>query len=151
MVSWPRRAYLNTACGTQVHLLTKTLILRSTILLSPRFIKMSVAETLRDVFNHIALPPKLPGKKDREPEKVERELITRLRYAVQTLCHVADDALKSVWESIIATLDTCSVVNQNGMVNKGALLDALGALQPGGAVIVNIGEQNAALLIRMPQ
>ncbi|KAI3088280.1 hypothetical protein CBS147353_187 [Aspergillus niger] len=112
---------------------------------------MFVAQTLADVFNHIAFPPKLPGKKDREPEKVERDLIIRLRYAVQTLCNVADDALKPVWESIIATLDTCSAVNQNGMVNKVALLDALGKVHPGGAVIVNIGEQNAALLIRMPQ
>ncbi|RAK87649.1 hypothetical protein BO79DRAFT_246177 [Aspergillus costaricaensis CBS 115574] len=112
---------------------------------------MSVAETLMDVFNHIAFPPKLPGKKDREPEKVERDLIIRLRSAVQTLYHVSDDAAKAVWESILLTLEKCSAVNQNGMVNKFALLDAFGELHPGGAVIVNIGEQNAALLIRIPQ
>ncbi|OJJ73414.1 hypothetical protein ASPBRDRAFT_503222 [Aspergillus brasiliensis CBS 101740] len=112
---------------------------------------MSDTQTLKDVFNHIAFPPKLPGRKDLKPEKVERDLVIRLRHAVEILHNVADDASKPVWQSITATLDTCNAVNENGMVNKVALLDALGRVLSGEAVIVHVGEQNAALLIRMPQ
>ncbi|PIG85815.1 hypothetical protein AARAC_009742 [Aspergillus arachidicola] len=104
-----------------------------------------------DTFNHIAFPPKLPGKRDEQPAKVNLDLIIRLRHAVQTLHRMADDDMKAVWQCIEVALNTCHVVNENGMVNKVALLDAFDKLHPESAVIVYIAEQNAALLFRKVQ
>ncbi|KJK63248.1 Protein of unknown function DUF3638 [Aspergillus parasiticus SU-1] len=104
-----------------------------------------------DTFNHIAFPPKLPGKRDEQPAKVNLDLIIRLRHAVQTLHRMADDDMKVVWQCIEVALNTCHVVNENGMVNKVALLNAFDKLHPESAVIVYIAEQNAALLFRKAQ
>ncbi|KAE8135900.1 hypothetical protein BDV38DRAFT_120045 [Aspergillus pseudotamarii] len=112
---------------------------------------MSNPKIVVDTFNHIAFPPKLPGKRDSQPEKVDLDLITRLRHAVQTLHRMADDDMKAVWQWIEVMLDTCRLVNENGMVNKVALLDAFDKLHPESPVIVYIAEQNAALLFRKAQ
>ncbi|OGM50946.1 hypothetical protein ABOM_000731 [Aspergillus bombycis] len=104
-----------------------------------------------DTFNHIAFPPKLPGKRDEQPSQVDLDLISRLRHAVQTMHRIADDDMKAVWQSLELVLSTCHVVNENGMVNKVALLDAFDKLHTEPAVIVYIAEQNAALLFREAQ
>ncbi|KAE8372270.1 hypothetical protein BDV26DRAFT_274461 [Aspergillus bertholletiae] len=104
-----------------------------------------------DTFNHIAFPPKLPGRRDVKPAEVHLDLVTRLRHAVQTLHGAADDDMKEVWQSLELVLNTCHAVNENVIVNKVALLDSFKKLHPGRAIIVYIAEQNAALLFRAPQ
>lgn len=105
-------------------------------------------DILVDLFNHIAFPPKLPGRRDKEPAEVEYALITRLLHAVRTLQQLADDDMKHVWQFIQKTLHTSRDVNEEGMVGKDNMLEAFNKLDLRGAIIVNIGEQNAALLIR---
>ncbi|PYI00078.1 hypothetical protein BO71DRAFT_454866 [Aspergillus ellipticus CBS 707.79] len=111
---------------------------------------MPKLQTLVDTFNHIAFPPKLPGNQDKDPAKVERNLIDRLRHAVKHLDSAADEEMKPIWKSIEVTLSMCCTVNRDGMVNKAALLEALDKLNPGGAIITYVAEQNAALLLRRP-
>ncbi|PWY88271.1 hypothetical protein BO70DRAFT_419943 [Aspergillus heteromorphus CBS 117.55] len=112
---------------------------------------MPSPRVLADTFRHVALPPKLPGKQDKDPTEVDGELITRLRHAIQDLTSATDEEAKGVWSSIDQTLGTFCTVNNDGMVNKAALLGAFGKLRPGNAVIVYVAEQNAALLIRCPR
>lgn len=51
-------------------------------------------------FNHIAFPPKLPGQRDSKVEDVDRDILTRLGTAVQTIKSFTDDEATSVWEDI---------------------------------------------------
>jgi hypothetical protein len=40
---------------------------------------------LESVFNHLVLPPKLPGQQDRDIEGIEQSILTRLIRACDTL------------------------------------------------------------------
>jgi hypothetical protein len=109
--------------------------------------------TLQLVFNHVAFPPKLPGRSDSESEieDVKGDLLNRLLGAVKRVKEGANDEALHVLRSIGKLLETCRLVNGSGFVNKASLMNSFAELQPGDAITVYIGEQNACLFIRKPQ
>ncbi|ROW07311.1 hypothetical protein VMCG_03763 [Cytospora schulzeri] len=102
---------------------------------------------LEGVFNHLVLPPKLPGRQDPHLEDESQDFVKRLIKAIDTLSIAATnthmvDALVSVRQS----LRLCSVLNR-GRLDKDALI---AAFQKFGKeqLILHVIEQNAAILIR---
>jgi hypothetical protein len=105
------------------------------------------------VFNHVVLPPRLPGRRESEntvPE-VERDLTRRLLLAVETVKASSDEKSLPAWDSIAKSLRACNSLNENGYANKEALLGASRDMKPGDLLIVYLAQQNACLLIRRPQ
>ncbi|KAI9772801.1 MAG: hypothetical protein M1839_002302 [Geoglossum umbratile] len=106
------------------------------------------AASLESVFNHLVLPAKLPGKRDREIEQIERHLTTRLLNATNILRGLSSDESAEAWDYIRRSLEVCNTVNEDGRLNKTPLLDAFQGLQHKHSLILHITEQNAGLLIR---
>ncbi|KUI56442.1 hypothetical protein VP1G_03790 [Cytospora mali] len=107
-----------------------------------------VMSLLEGVFNHLVLPPKLPGRQDPHLEDESQDFIRRLIKAVDTLSTTTnnvqdlDDALNSVRQS----LRLCSLLNR-GRLDKDTLLSALQNLGSE-QLVLYVVEQNAAVLIR---
>ncbi|KAL2063392.1 hypothetical protein VTL71DRAFT_5197 [Oculimacula yallundae] len=97
---------------------------------------------LEDVFNHVARPPRLPGRQDVNIPMIERGLIDRL--------HVASSKLISApeIESLRRSLETARRVNLNGSLTKQSLLSAFRDLNYTDFLLVHVSQQNAALIIR---
>lgn len=108
--------------------------------------------TLEDVFNHIAFPPKVPGscESEEESEAVDRDMNSRMLGGVRSLKDGCQEKLKSDWESIQNALSLCQSLNSTGFLNKESLLEALQTLRVDNPVILHISQQNACLLIRKP-
>ncbi|KAB8223469.1 hypothetical protein BDV33DRAFT_200446 [Aspergillus novoparasiticus] len=106
--------------------------------------------TLPLAFNHIVLPPKLPGKRETEPQvlEVQNDLLSRVIDAVGQLKEISDAKAVVTWESIEKTLRTLGEVSTEGWVNEASLLGALKELQPGNAIILHVALQNACIIIR---
>ena len=109
---------------------------------------MTNYQTLESVFNHVVLPPRLPGTQDTWTEEVDRELLSRLQDAIKSPKASSKDEDCSVWQAIQESLQTCGLVHDDGYINKTALLQAFDDLKPRHAIILRIQEQNAGLLIR---
>lgn len=105
------------------------------------------ASILELAFNHIVLPPKLPGEQDGRIEDVEEDLLSRLLRATKTMksCAVDDDL--PIWQDIETALQTSGLVNEDRYVNRVALMSIFRDLEFQRAVILRITEQNAGLLI----
>ncbi|RDW74456.1 uncharacterized protein DSM5745_07118 [Aspergillus mulundensis] len=104
--------------------------------------------SLRCIFHHVVLPPKLPGQADEHPEAVERELMRRLLSAVTIMKTKSEEELFPTWQKIEDTLKLSSLINEGGICNKAALLKCFKKLSPEIALIARVREQNASLLIR---
>ncbi|KAL2868108.1 uncharacterized protein BJX67DRAFT_387489 [Aspergillus lucknowensis] len=109
---------------------------------------MASRSTLQSIFNHVVLPPDLPGGADTQGELVEKELIRRLLEAAIFLKNNSGDDLFPTWQVIENTLKSSSLANEGGMCNKSAIVKALKRLSPENCIILRIREQNAGLLIR---
>lgn len=99
-------------------------------------------------FNHIVLPPKLPGKQDSNIEDVDQKLLSLLLRATNAMKSCAGDDDLFIWQSIEKVLRTCGLVNEGKYVNKMALMNVFRDFEDQNAVILYITEQNAGLLIR---
>ncbi|XMA18684.1 hypothetical protein WAI453_011475, partial [Rhynchosporium graminicola] len=97
---------------------------------------------LEDVFNHVALPPRLPGRQDTNLPGIERDLIDRLQVA--SFSFVLDPGI----ESLRRSLHTARCVNLNGSLTKQSLLSAFRDLNYTDFILIHIGQQNAALIVR---
>jgi hypothetical protein len=109
---------------------------------------LSLAASLELVFNHLVLPPKLPGKRDGEIEEIENHLTKRLLNAADILKGLSSNESAEAWDCIRRSLEICSIVNEDGRLNKTSLLDAFRRLKHKDGVILHVAEQNAGLLIR---
>lgn len=106
-----------------------------------------MSELLEGVFNHLVLPPKLPGRQDPLLEDESQDFIKRLVKAVDVL-YVAVRAARNLTEALASlrqSLCLCSTLNR-GRLDKDTLLAAFHKLgsEP---LILYVVEQNAALLI----
>ncbi|EED24514.1 hypothetical protein TSTA_078690 [Talaromyces stipitatus ATCC 10500] len=108
----------------------------------------SKSSILELTFNHIAFPPKLPGKRDGQVEAVEKDILTRLRTAVRTIKAYPNDSTPSIWEDIERSLAICRLVNENGFLNREALEVALQSVKLDDTIVLHVSQQNAGLLIR---
>lgn len=113
----------------------------------------SPSSVLALAFNHVVLPPKLPGRQDKEAvtEEVDRELTRRLLRSVESLKDLLDDESALALNFIAKSLMTCNLVNPDGFINQQLLLNAFREVESDTAIILHVSQQNASLLIRQPQ
>jgi hypothetical protein len=109
---------------------------------------VSRSSLLESLVNHIALPPRLPGKVDGNVDQIQHALTGRLLDASRTLRDQTNGELSRQWESIRNILHISRTVNAGGKLNKTSLLTQFGRLERKYILILHIAEQNAGLLIR---
>lgn len=102
---------------------------------------------LESVFNHLVLPPKLPGHRDIDFEAIEESILARLIRACDTLGKFTGEQFRETWASVHYSLCICLNINR-GRLEKALLLQEFCNLQRNGLLILYVVEQNAALLIR---
>lgn len=111
----------------------------------------SPLSTLEHVFNHIVLPPKLPGRQDEDIREVEKSLGFRMLFAVQQFRTHANDDVAPTWRRVAAALKACTVMDEYEAVDENAILSDLQKVNPEQAIILYLKEQNAALIIRQTE
>lgn len=105
----------------------------------------SAVPFLESLFNHIVLPPQLPGGQETTLDQIDYVLIERLLNAACTLKHLTQN---DDWESLRYVLQVCKDMNSGGRLSKESVLDKFRDLNYKDLLILYIVEQNAALLIR---
>jgi hypothetical protein len=105
---------------------------------------------LSRVFNHLVLPPKLPGKQDHDLDSVGSEILVRLIQATKTLDglegHSQDQ--ESPWSSVRQSLLRCQSLHDSGRLEKQSLVSEFVQLKHNRPLILHITEQNAAVIVR---
>lgn len=106
----------------------------------------------QSLFNHFALPQRLPNCEDANLNEVEARLTDHLVRAVGLMRDfAARDELRfdvsSIWERLRQCLVVSKNVTRDGRVDKTRLLSELRGMTALGAVLLDIRSQNAALLI----
>jgi hypothetical protein len=102
---------------------------------------------LESAFNHLVLPPKLPGQRDIDIESIERSILTRLIHACDTLGKLTGQQFAETWASVLRSLHVCLNVN-SGRLEKTLMMQEFCDLQRNDLLILHVMEQNGALLIR---
>lgn len=99
------------------------------------------------LYNHIALPPRLPHKSDAQQEKLEQALTESLLRWAKAFRQRLSHSLAKPWDSLIHTLSYCDSLHAGGKLNSSSLETALSRLALGQCLIVYVAQQNAGLLI----
>ncbi|OTA56699.1 hypothetical protein K449DRAFT_437916 [Hypoxylon sp. EC38] len=102
---------------------------------------------LQTVFNHLVLPPQLPGQQDHNIQTLSLEISKRLVHASEIVNDIVDQPWSDAFERLRATLNLCASLNSAGL-EKSTLLKSLRNLEPNSTLVLYVAEQNAALLIR---
>ena len=103
---------------------------------------------LTSLFNHLALPLRLPGKHESKIEEIELALTVRLLDATRYLRLLTGNDASEMLDYIRRSLEVCKLVNANGRLNKSSLLNAFRGLERREVLILHVAQQNAGLLIR---
>lgn len=102
---------------------------------------------LESVFNHLVLPPKVPGNHDERYREVSRDLVDRLLDSVDFLVNHVPANQQPALFSLRKSLINCGKLNR-GYLDKLSLLEAFPAVQ-NQPLILYVEPQNAALLMRL--
>ncbi|KAL8410402.1 hypothetical protein RB596_000187 [Gaeumannomyces avenae] len=102
---------------------------------------------LRAVFNHLVLPPKVPGGPDEDEEKVSHEVLVRMSNGCYTASSNADSSWSAAFQALQASLSACEVFHQSGSLDRAVLLAHFKQLKPGHILVIHLVPQNAALLV----
>lgn len=102
--------------------------------------------TLEGVFNHLVLPPKLPGGEDPHLDDEGRDFVTRLIAAIDTLNSATNEVYNAPLSTLRKSLHLCRHLNR-GCLDKDTLAVAFKDFGPA-PLILHVVEQNAALIIR---
>ncbi len=108
----------------------------------------SATDVTESLIHHVALPPRLPGRREGRIDRLELALINRLLDATRTLCSVSDETLYRHWDSTRRTLQVCKELNAGGKLSKFTLVTEFRTLGHSEILILHITEQNAGLLVR---
>ncbi len=105
---------------------------------------------LEAIFNHLVLPPRLPGHQDARLDLIASSLLDRLLNVVKKFSRLPGDQFKYLpqFESLRRSLETCKQINANGRLSRTSLSAAFRDLQHQDFILVHVVEQNVALIIR---
>lgn len=103
--------------------------------------------SLEAVFNHLVLPPKLPGREDANLEDLSQDFVQRLLASCAKLESFVLSDLGQIISSLRHSLRVCGELNR-GRLDRKSLISAFQTIkeQP---LILHVVEQNTALLIRL--
>lgn len=99
---------------------------------------------LESLFNHIALPRKLPGSSEANINVIECALIERVLLAAKKLSEL-DNA--GPWELLRRSLQSCKTLNVDRKLDQSSLRREFESLQHSEVLILHVTEQNAALTV----
>ncbi|KAI1458353.1 hypothetical protein F4805DRAFT_456984 [Annulohypoxylon moriforme] len=102
---------------------------------------------LHSIYNHLVLPPQLPGKRDECIEAISHEVTKRILGACNGVGSLVDRQWSQAFQSLRASLTSCIDLN-TGRLDKATLLKHFRLLEPDHMLILHVIEQNAALIIR---
>lgn len=108
----------------------------------------SSSPILESLFDHVALPLRLPGKQESRIDQIEHALTECVLDASRTLRNLTNNEFGGHWDCIRRVLQTCKDVNAGGKLNKTSLLTEFRSLEGRYPLILHVAEQNAGLLIR---
>lgn len=104
-------------------------------------------ERLENLFNHIALPPRLPQKSETKLETFEKALTESLLEWASLFRDLIGFKSIGAWDSVINTLSNCDVLHAGGKLNSSSLKTSFSQLSHGHFLIIYVAQQNAGLLI----
>lgn len=101
------------------------------------------------ICHHVALPARLPSRREGSLEKIETALANLLLEACTNLRDATDfDSFGKLWECIQGAIKTARHLNADGRLAPETLLAAFRELKGDQVLILHVSEQNAGLLIR---
>jgi hypothetical protein len=99
------------------------------------------------LYHHVVLPRKVPGKADHNIHQLESDLLDRLLVAVKTLsANVPPQHFTSV-DAVRVALSKCKDLHIDGNIDKRRLVEELRQLEEGQSLLLYVTEQNVALLL----
>jgi len=108
----------------------------------------TMASLLESVFNHVVLPPKLPGCRDLNGRAVEDNLLSRLIAACDTLRALPGQGKQRHWQSVRQQLLMC--LDLHGCrFDRASIRRAFSNLSTDCPVVLHVEEQNCAILVRL--
>jgi hypothetical protein len=99
------------------------------------------------LFHHIVLPRKVPGKADHNIHQLESDILDRILVAVKTLSANVPPQHFSQVDAARAALQKCKDLHIDGNIDKRRLVEELRQLEEGQSLLLYVTEQNAALLL----
>ncbi|KAF2123668.1 hypothetical protein P153DRAFT_435751 [Dothidotthia symphoricarpi CBS 119687] len=104
--------------------------------------------TLAHVFNHLVLPPQIPGEQDEDIERSSHDILVRLIRATSTLARLAGQNQTATWQPLRQSLRRCQSLHERGHLEKQSLISEFKNIQHDQPLVLHIIEQNAALIVR---
>ena len=101
---------------------------------------------LDELFNHLVLPPRLPGVQ-KSIAAAEIALLDRLQSTAIKLREQAYSLDQTSYEALQSSLQACRSIHVNRNLDRRNLSEALLDIQPNHVLTLHITEQNAGLLI----
>jgi hypothetical protein len=101
-----------------------------------------------EVFNHLVLPPQLPGKQDDNIESTGDAIIVRLIQATSTLSRLVSQEQTSPWHAIRQYIRRYQSLHVHGRLEKLSLISEFRNFNREQTLLLHVAEQNAALLVR---
>ncbi|KAI0003525.1 hypothetical protein F4779DRAFT_621832 [Xylariaceae sp. FL0662B] len=108
------------------------------------------ARVLSSLFNHIALPARLPQRSDANIDEVEIAIVDRLLAAAKLMRDAQGGTCWHIWDRIRQSLLLCKTLNVRGRLESSQLVLQLKQLQDSGLVILHVATQNAGITIHKP-
>ncbi|KAI2471129.1 hypothetical protein F4781DRAFT_143131 [Annulohypoxylon bovei var. microspora] len=105
---------------------------------------------LKSLFNHIALPTKLPQESDSCIDETERGLVDRLIASATLMRDAQDGICWQVWDSLKRSLLLCKALNLGGKLERSQLNIHLKQLRDSDVIILHVAAQNAGIIIHKP-
>ncbi|EPE04337.1 hypothetical protein F503_01341 [Ophiostoma piceae UAMH 11346] len=103
--------------------------------------------TLEQAFNHIVLPPEIPGKEDANPDDIGYDLVRRLRRACDALKSITGSSFQQGWQLLDAALEGSQHII-GGPLTKSNLYPIFAQVaKENGFACLHMKEQNAALIM----
>ncbi|KAK4141681.1 uncharacterized protein C8A04DRAFT_13829 [Dichotomopilus funicola] len=99
------------------------------------------------IYNHLVLPPKLPGREEGTTPELSQNVLTRLIDGCQRLVSLAPHTLSKTFEGLYNALLACREINGRSFVDKTSALKYFGNIDSCGVLIFWVTEQNAAVLV----
>ncbi|KAI0878565.1 hypothetical protein GGS24DRAFT_517708 [Hypoxylon argillaceum] len=104
---------------------------------------------LSSVFNHLVLPPKIPGGQDLDIDTVSHDILLRMIHATDTAVNLTNDMpWQEEYKDLRSSLQACLELNR-GHLEQGSLFKHFQKLELGKVLILYVNEQNAGLLVRL--